>query len=307
LAAFDPGDEPLDIELNVLVEILTVLGIRERAAMATCEINPELAHGRAHGAGRIAGAGTLERDAHELAHLMLQLEREPRHIGDARVVHQIKVARRVGREAIDRSQELLRVKLRRRRDRHDERALGAVQFAIRHAKGVAGENARELEINNRLVMQRMAGGVHEFELASGKIHTLKVARDEHALRRQRHNIAVQLPIGRRAVDGDGSGDQLCRIDQMRRAARVQHRARIRQCLHQSARAAGMIQMHVRQKDKIDCAAGDTELLERGEQIRHRVRRARVDKGGAAAMLDDVRGCHSRAPVLGIHRGNAGFV
>jgi hypothetical protein len=85
---------------------------------------------------------------------------------------------------------------------------------------------------------------------------------------------------------------------------MQDRACIGQLPHENARTAGVIQMHVCQKHEVDRCAVDAEFLERREQIRHRMCRAGIDKGGTAVLLNDMRGRHPEAYVLGIHRGDA---
>ncbi len=91
---------------------------------------------------------------------------------------------------------------------------------------------------------------------------------------------------------------------MRRAARVQNRLRIRQCLHERAGPAGVIEVHVSEQQQIDRATGDPETLERVQQIGNRKRGADIDERRAPAVLDDVRGREPRAHVLGIDGGDA---
>ena len=107
-----------------------------------------------------------------------------------------------------------------------------------------------------------AGNAISIPLSWPMVRALKIARDEYPLLGQRHNVAVQPPIGRLAVHVDRRCDQLRRRDEVRCAARVQNRARIRQCLHEGTRAAGVIQMHVRKKHEVDRCAVDAEFLER---------------------------------------------
>ena len=70
---------------------------------------------------------------------------------------------------------------------------------------------------------------------------------------------------------------------------MQHRARVRQRLQQRACPASVIQVHVSQKHVVHRGAGDTQLLQRGEQIGHRIVRADIDEGRTPAVLNDVRG------------------
>ena len=71
-------------------------------------------------------------------------------------------------------------------------------------------------------MQRVARRVHAFEGAAGELEALSVLRDGDALARDGLDLAVQA-IEEFAVDGARPGDQLGRIDHVRRAARMQHR------------------------------------------------------------------------------------
>ena len=75
-------------------------------------------------------------------------------------------------------------------------------------------------IDDGLVMQRVAGRVHAFEDAAGELEALAVLRDDDALARDRQDLAVQLRVQLVAVHGARAGDQLGRIDHVRRAARM---------------------------------------------------------------------------------------
>ena len=96
-----------------------------------------------------------------------------------------------------------------------------------------------------------------------------------------------------------AGDELGGLDEMRRAARMQHRPRVRQLLHQLARAAGVVQVHVREENVVHRLAGDAEPSSAAEQIGNGMRRADVDERGPAAVLDDVRGREPGPHVFGI--------
>ncbi len=101
------------------------------------------------------------------------------------------------------------------------------------------------------------------------------------------------------IDRARAGDELARIDEMRRAPRMQNRLRIRQCLHERAGAAGVIEVHVSEQQQVDRATGDAEPIQRREQIGNRMRGADIDERRAPAVLDEVRGREPRPHVLGI--------
>ncbi len=56
---------------------------------------------------------------------------------------------------------------------------------------------------------------------------------------------------------------------------MQYRLRIRQRSHQMPRAARMIEMHVSEDDVVDRGSRNAQLIQRGEQIGNRMRRADI--------------------------------
>src|SRR5882757_7160099 len=89
-------------------------------------------------------------------------------------MHEIHGLGCISGHAIDRSEQLVRVELRRAGRRDDECAVLGIQFAIRNTEGVAGENARMSGIDHRVVMQRMPGCVYELELALPEAEPLAI-------------------------------------------------------------------------------------------------------------------------------------
>ena len=85
---------------------------------------------------------------------------------------------------------------------------------------------------------------------------------------------------------------------------MQHRAGAGELAHQPSGAARVIEVHVGQQDVVDGVAGDAELGERRQQIRHRVVGADVDEGGASRVFDEVRRRVARIQILGIDRADA---
>ncbi len=86
---------------------------------------------------------------------------------------------------------------------------------------------------------------------------------------------------------------------MRRAARMQQRARLRQLAHQQPGAAGVIEVHVGEQQVVDRLTGDAELGECAEQQGDRRVGPDVDECRAAFIHDEVRGGVSRVQVLGV--------
>ena len=109
----------------------------------------------------------------------------------------------------------------------------------------------------------------------------------HPFSRDRHQLAVQLPVQGLAVHGDRAGHQLRGVDHVRRAARVQYRPGVRQRLHHLAGAARMVEVHVGQEQPVHLLAGDAEFVERRQQPRRRRAGAGVDEGRAAVLHHEV--------------------
>ena len=72
----------------------------------------------------------------------------------------------------------------------DEGAVWRIQFAIRNAEGIAGENARVRGIDHRVVMQRMSGRVYELELTPPEAKPLAILRRLYARGGNRQQFAV---------------------------------------------------------------------------------------------------------------------
>jgi hypothetical protein len=85
---------------------------------------------------------------------------------------------------------------------------------------------------------------------------------------------------------------------------VQDTARVWQVLHEQARAAGVIEMNVRQEDVVNIRNVKVLLSERVEQQRYRVVRARIDERGVATFHDQVARVLQWAQVFGIDGNDA---
>ena len=129
----------------------------------------------------------------------------------------------------------------------------------------------------------MAGGIDAQQRAPGQVDLVAVFGHHHALRRHRHQLTVVLGKHFLTVDADGAGGQPCRIDQMRRGARMGDQACIGQVLHQGAGAAGVVQVGVGGDQPVHLGRCQPGLLQRGQQHRHAVVGAAVDEGAAAVF------------------------
>ena len=74
---------------------------------------------------------------------------------------------------------------------------------------------------------------------------------------------------------------------MRRPARVEDAACIWQVLHQQASAASMIEVNMRQEDKVDITDVKTLLLQPVQKERNAVIRPGIDESAPAALDNEV--------------------
>ena len=132
-------------------------------------------------------------------------------------------------------------------------------------------------------MPRVALGVQGDELAAGKTESVAIVCDVDAICIDRHQSPVDLARASLAVHGLGACPQLRRVDHVGRAARVQHATGIRQVRQQFAGAAGVVEVHVREKDGLDVAAIQPCAFERIEQERHGVVGAGVHERRAPGL------------------------
>ncbi len=240
----------------------------------------------------------LRRRDHRIE-LREQHRRQPRHVADAPVVRDEDLLRAVPEHPLDRSSQRLGLELHRRRRRHDPRAGGGVELAVRETEGVAGEEAPARLVPDAVVMHRVTRRVEELQRPAGKLDRHAVGRLEDALGRHRHQRAVRAFDLLGAVHRGRAFHQVHGVDQVSRAARMDDEPRFRQLLHQEARAAGVVEMHVGGDDVVDRIDAEPDRVECREQARHRVVGARVDEGGTVALDDQVGGVESRAVKAGI--------
>jgi hypothetical protein len=86
-----------------------------------------------------------------------------------------------------------------------------------------------------------------------------------------------------------AGDQLRRIDHVRRTLLVHVDAQRRILAHQRAGRAGVIEVNVRQQNRPHVGHRDARRCQPGAQRRQRARRSRVDDRDAAGTVQDDRG------------------
>ena len=119
-----------------------------------------------------------------------------------------------------------------------------------------------VEVDRAVVMPRMAGRIDELERASPEPEPHAVVGDRHdTVGGNRQQLAVELADTSPRHRPRSSRRSASTGRQVRRTARVQHRLRVRQCLHQLAGAARVIEVHVGQDHVLDLVACDAEFVE----------------------------------------------
>src|SRR6185312_14663956 len=187
-----PHEEALCIEIEVVPEQTLDLRVWLRTSVLARQTQPQLQHIGANGGVAVSSVHVTAGDCHELADLSPQRLGETRHVAYPTVVHQI---HRLGSEAehpVDGGDELLRIELRRGGRGGDESALRRVEMPVRDAERVPGEDARVSRIDDRIVMQRVPGCMYQLEVATCEIIVLAILHDSHAVRRDRHQLAIEL-------------------------------------------------------------------------------------------------------------------
>ena len=240
----------------------------------------------------------------EFVHAPLQVVGEAIELQHLAVVGQVHRHRLVRHEAVDRRAHRHRVEVDRRGRRKDELAPIDVEVAIGDAEIVPGKDPARVEVDDTVVVQRVAGRVDEFQVPSADADALAVARHEHAVLGDRHDVPVELPVAVLTVDRYRAGDELCRVDQVTGAPRVRGATGVRQVAHQLARATGVVEVDVRRQDPVDLVAPDAACLERCEQIRHRQRGARIHERRTPVVHQKVAGVKLRPDIVGVDGRNA---
>ena len=237
---------------------------------------------------------------HHLVDLALQQGTQAGHFGHAAVVREVHAGRVVREHAVDRCVQRRRVELNGRRRRQDEGALLGVQFAVAQAEGVAGEPAARLRVPDAVVVPGVARGVGEVQRPAGQVQRHAVVRGVHAVRGHGHQFAVGAFHLRLAIDREGALPQRRRVDHVPDTARMHPQQCVRQCLHQQAAAAGVVQVHMGGDDPVDRVARQAQGLKRRQQPRHGEVGATVDEGGPPFMHQQVGGVEAVAVKAGVH-------
>ncbi|MNM41671.1 hypothetical protein D3C81_524940 [compost metagenome] len=152
----------------------------------------------------------------------------------------------------------------------------------------------------------MAWRMQQHQFAARQIDALTVVSHHHTLLGNRFDATIAARDFLGAIDGGGTGDQPGRIDHVRRAARMQHRTRIRQLLHQQASAAGMIQVHVGQQQPVHRLHAQPVVGQGLQHRRHRQAGTAVDERGTTIFDDQVGGIEIGPLETGIDGVDAGI-
>jgi hypothetical protein len=102
-----------------------------------------------------------------------------------------------------------------------------------------------------VVVQRVAGGVDEFEHPAAERHRHAVGRGLHPLGIDADQLAIRAVHLGLAVDHECASVESARVDHVAGTAWVHQHARPGQGLHQGAGAAGMVQVHMGRDDPVD--------------------------------------------------------
>ncbi len=209
------------------------------------------------------------------------------HLFHAAVVGQVHRLRAIAQHALDRGLHRFRVELHRRRGREDEGPLRAVQLAVGNAEGIAGEPAAAACIPHAVMVQCVARGVQQHQLAAGQVDTVAVLGHHHTMFGNGLDTTIAARDFLGTVHRRGTGNQPGRVDHVRRTARVQHCLCVGQLLHQQAGAAGVVQVHVREQQPVHRVNGQTRVGQRLQHRRHRQAGATVDERGAVVFNDQI--------------------
>ncbi len=240
----------------------------------------------------------------ECIQVRVQVARQAFEIGDRAEVCLHDPARSIRQQPVNRPGEHVGLEMHRCRRRQHERAGGRVELAVADAEVVAGIDVAMVEVDRAVMMPGVARRIDEFKRACAKLQAHAVSHQQHAVGRDRQQLAIQLAVHRVAVDGDGAGDELRRIDEVRCAARMQHGPGVRQRLHHLARATRVVEMDVRQEQVIDLLARKAQFVERCQQPGRGRAGPGIDESGASLVHHQVAGREPGAHVLRIDQEEA---
>ena len=190
-----------------------------RAANSACRLSTRRSWAVGVTVGRL-------RQRDQLIDLFDEFGSESRHVGDARVMRQVHRLGLAGGHARSRPSSP-GLELHRRRGREDECAARGVEFPVRDAEGVAGEEGAGAVVAVADVMAAWPGVSNTVSrrlpsTSSRPRWPRRCARAApvSACRRCAHHVL--------AVDGRGAGHQRRRIDHVAHAARMHDQLRVRQ-------------------------------------------------------------------------------
>src|SRR5690606_3352107 len=235
---------------------------------------------------------------------LVQVARQALDVGDAPEMREQDLLRLVAAQALDGSVQALGLELHRRGGRQHESTARRDELAIGQPERVAAEYGARARVDHAEVVARVARGVEEQQLAPVQQQGVVVRGFDHALGRYRHRRPEFALRALRAVDLVHPGLERRGIDQVARPARVHYQGRARKAAHHLARAAGMVEVHVRGNDVGDVVRAEAAGGERLEQGRERVAGAGVDDRGAALLRQQVEPDHARAVVAGVDQRDA---
>ncbi len=153
-------------------------------------------------------------------------------------------------------------------------------------------------------MARVAFSVNRLHRPAVKIEPLFVVGNNDPALIDSFDASIDLCGAFFSVNGFGSGHELCRIDHVWRCVRMQNTKRIRQLLHQKACAAGVVKVHVREKDVVDVAHIQILLGQCIKKKRYAVVDTRIDECRPATVVYKVARILQRAGVFGVDGDDA---
>ena len=146
--------------------------------------------------------------------------------------------------------------------------------------------------------------IQRLHLAAVEIEALFVISYDAARRFNGLNLTVHFLGSLDAVNRLCAGYQSRRVDHVRDASWVNYASSVRQFLHEQTRAACMIKVNVREKNKIDIANIEALLMQRVNQQRYAVVCSGIDERGAPALYDQMARVLQGPRVLRIDGGDA---
>src|SRR3984957_20132869 len=189
-----PGNQTLGVEVEVFGQVFIHAHLWFGKPVPARQLNPQGAHVRVDARVWRGGGGMPQGDGHQLPNLRLERCGDGRQTGHPTVMHQVGGLRAGCHEPIDRSNELLRIELRRRGRGHSEGSLRGIQFPIGKAEGIAGEQIAMLQIHHTIMMQGVTRGMQQLHWPILKRQQRPVLAGDDATRLDGDQIPVQLAV-----------------------------------------------------------------------------------------------------------------